>query len=140
MSTKTLLTGGTGFLGSYIIKALIEKGYAVRAIRRSSKLPFYIPKEIFEKVEWIDGDILDVVSLQEAMLGIDIVIHAAAIVSFHKKNKDWMYQVNVEGTANVVNMALEQNVKRLIHISSVAALGRTAHGGSVNEEIRICLL
>ncbi len=129
-----LITGGTGFLGSYIIKALIEKGYVVRAIRRSSKLPFYIPKEIFDKVDWVDGDILDVISLEEAMLGIDTVIHAAAIVSFHKKNKDWMYKVNVEGTANVVNMALEQNVKRLIHISSVAALGRTAHGGSVNED------
>jgi dihydroflavonol-4-reductase len=130
-----LVTGGTGFLGSYIIKALIEKGYAVRAIRRrNSKLPFYIPKEIFDKVEWTDGDILDVISLEEAMHGIDTVIHSAAIVSFHKKDRELMYQVNVEGTANLVNMALEQNVKRLIHISSVAALGRTTTGGSVNEE------
>jgi nucleoside-diphosphate-sugar epimerase len=130
-----LVTGGTGFLGSYIIKALIEKGYSVRAIRRrNSKLPFYIPKEVFDKVEWTDGDILDVISLEEAMQGIDTVIHSAAIVSFHKKDRELMYQVNVEGTANLVNMALEQNVKRLIHISSVAALGRTTTGGSVNEE------
>lgn len=134
LSTKLLITGGTGFLGSYIIKALIEKRYAVRAIRRSNKLPFYIPKEIFDKVEWVDGDILDVISLEEAMQGIDTVIHSAAIVSFHKKDRELMYQVNVEGTANVVNAALEQNVKRLIHISSVAALGRTMTGGSVNEE------
>jgi dihydroflavonol-4-reductase len=129
-----LVTGGTGFLGSYIIKELVEKNFRVRAIRRSNKLPAYIPKEIFDKVDWIDGDILDVISLEEALEGIDSVIHAAAIVSFAKKDRDKMYRVNVEGTANVVNMALEKNVRRLIHISSVAALGRTTTGGSVNEE------
>jgi dihydroflavonol-4-reductase len=129
-----LVTGGTGFLGSYIIKQLIEKGYAVRAIRRSPKLPSFISASILDKVEWVDGDILDVVSLQDAMEGIDTIIHSAATVSFAKKDRKQMYQVNVEGTANVVNMALEKNVRRLVHISSVAALGRTASGGQVNEE------
>ena len=129
-----LVTGGTGFLGSYIIKQLVEKGYAVRAIRRSNKLPFWISKEIFDAVEWMDGDVLDVVALQDAMEGVDTVIHSAAIVSFAKKDRKEMYQVNVEGTANVVNMALEKNVRRLIHISSVAALGRSENGGHVNEE------
>lgn len=134
MSTKILITGGTGFLGSYIIKELIEKDYAVRAIRRNHKLPNYISKEIFDKVEWVEADILDVVSLEEAMDGIDVVIHAAAMVSFVKKDRKQMYQVNVEGTANVVNIALEKSIKRFVHISSVASLGRTAHGGYVNEE------
>lgn len=129
-----LVTGGTGFLGSYIIKALVEKGYTVRALRRSNKLPNWIAKDIMDKVEWVDGDILDVVSLEDAMQGIDTVIHSAAIVSFVEKDRKEMYQVNVEGTANVVNMALENNVKRLVHISSVAALGRTAGGGRVDEE------
>ena len=129
-----LVTGGTGFLGSYIIKQLVEKGYAVRAIRRSNKLPFWISKEIFDAVEWMDGDVLDVVALQDAMEGVDTIIHSAAIVSFAKKDRKEMYQVNVEGTANVVNMALEKNVRRLIHISSVAALGRSENGGHVNEE------
>ena len=129
-----LVTGGTGFLGSYIIKQLIEKNYTVRAIRRSNKLPSYIAKEIFDKVEWVEGDILDVISLEEAMDGIDTVIHAAAMVSFVKKDRKQMYQVNVEGTANVVNIALEKNIRRFVHISSVASLGRTANGGSVNEE------
>lgn len=130
-----LVTGGTGFLGSYIIKHLVEKGYRVRAIRREKAvLPFYIPKEIFDKVEWVTGDILDVFSLEEAMEGVDQVIHAAAVVSFLKADRRKMYQVNVEGTANVVNMAIEKKVKRLVYISSVAALGRTAHGGSVNED------
>lgn len=135
MSTTVLITGGTGFLGSYIIKALIEKGYAVRAIRRTgSRFPLYISREILDKVEWIEGDVLDVVALEDAMEGVDAVIHSAGIVSFAQKDRKKMYKVNVEGTANVVNMALEKNVRRLVHISSVAALGRTAHGGHVNEE------
>jgi nucleoside-diphosphate-sugar epimerase len=129
-----LVTGGTGFLGAYIIKELIEKGYAVRAIRRSPKLPSYISKDVFDKVQWMDGDVLDTGSLEDAMEGINTVIHSAAVVSFIKKDRKNMYRVNVEGTANVVNMALEKNVNRLVHISSIAALGRTAGGGQVNEE------
>lgn len=139
MTKRILVTGGTGFLGSYIIQQLVEKGYAVRALRRSNKLPGWIPAATFEdtstgSVEWVEGDILDVVSLEEAMEGTDAVIHSAALVSFAKKDRKDMYQVNVEGTANVVNIALEKNVRRLVHISSVAALGRTANGGHVNEE------
>ncbi len=129
-----LVTGGTGFLGSYILQHLIEKGYPVRAIRRSSKALPWIPAGILEKVEWVDGDVLDVVALEEAMEGVDTVIHSAAVVSFVKKDRKEMYKVNVEGTANVVNMALEKNVRRMVHISSVAALGRTAGGGHVTEE------
>ncbi len=134
MSNKILVTGGTGFLGAYIIKELVEKGYAVKAIRREkSKMPFYIAQDILDKVEWIEGDILDVIFLGEAMEGIDAVIHSAAVVSFSPKNRHEMYQVNVEGTANVVNIAMEQNVRRLVYISSVAALGRTLQGQSVSE-------
>src|SRR5436190_10222545 len=129
-----LVTGGTGFLGSYIIKELIEKGYSVRAIRRSNKVPHYIPNEILSKTEWIEADVLDVVALQEAMENIDTVIHSAGVVSFVKKDRKKMYQVNVEGTANVVNMALEKNVRRFIYISSVAALGRKTTASHVNEE------
>ena len=129
-----LVTGGTGFLGSYIIKELVKKGYSVRAIRRSKKLPFYISQEIWNKVEWMDGDVLDIVALENAMTGIDSIIHAAGVVSFIKKERKQMHKVNVEGTANVVNMALEKNVRRFVHISSVAALSRKAGGTHVNEE------
>ncbi len=129
-----LVTGGTGFLGAYIIKELIEKGHTVRAIRRTTKLPFFISSSLFEKVEWVEGDILDVNSLEVAMEGIDTVIHSAAVVSFIKNERKNMYHVNVDGTANVVNIALEKNVRRIIYISSVAALGRTAGGGHVDEE------
>ncbi|OSZ73839.1 3-beta hydroxysteroid dehydrogenase [Chitinophagaceae bacterium IBVUCB2] len=129
-----LVTGGTGFLGSYIIKQLIESGYKVRAIRRGTKTPSWISKEINDQVEWVEGDILDVVALEDAMEGVDTVIHSAATVSFAKKDRASMYHTNIEGTANVVNIALEKDIKRFVHISSVAALGRTANGGHVNEE------
>lgn len=134
LSKKVLVTGGTGFLGAYIIKELLEKNYSVRAIRRSNSFPSYISKLVLGQVEWIEGDILDVVSLEEAMEGMDSVIHSAAVVSFAQRDRKRMYEVNVNGTANVVNIALEQNIGRLVHISSVAALGRSANGGTVNEE------
>lgn len=129
-----MVTGGTGFLGAYIIRQLVMKGYRVRALRRGNKVPRFIPSSVFETVEWVEGDILDVVSLEDAMQGIDTVIHSAAIVSFSPKDKDKMYKVNVEGTANVVNMALENNIERFVHISSIAAIGRKPDGGHVNEE------
>lgn len=129
-----LVTGGTGFLGAYIIKNLVEKGCAVRAIRRSSSLPFFIDNGVWQEVEWAEGDVLDVVSLGEAMQGVDAVIHSAAVVSFTKENRREMYAVNVDGSANVVNVALEAGVRRLLHVSSVAALGRTAEASVVTEE------
>lgn len=134
---KVLVTGGTGFLGSYIIKELVEKNYFVRAIRRSAgKLPFYIPAEIFKNVEWVEGDILDTASLEASMENVDAVIHSAAIISFHKGDKNQMYHVNIQGTANVVNTMLEKGIPTLVHISSVAALGRSQDGSQVNEEKR----
>ena len=129
------VTGGTGFLGAYIIQNLVEKGHAVRALRRSlSTLPFFIPAAVWEKIEWIEGDVLDVMALQEGMEGASAVLHSAAIVSFLKENRKAMYKVNVDGTTNVVNVALEAGVKRILHVSSVAALGRTLNAATVSEE------
>jgi dihydroflavonol-4-reductase len=134
LSTNVFVTGGTGFIGAYIIKELVEKGYTVRAIRRSNTLPFFIPKQILDKVEWVNGDILDVVSLADAMEGMDTVIHAAGKVSFQSKDRKELLKINIEGTANVVNIALEKDIRRFVHISSVAAIGRTASGETINEE------
>ena len=131
---KVLVTGGTGFIGAYIIKELVDKGYHVRAIRRSNKLPFFISPGILNKVEWVTGDVLDVISLNEAMQDIDAVIHSAAVVSFDKRERKQMYNTNVDGTANVVNLSLENGIKKLVHISSISALGRTATGEKVDEE------
>src|ERR1700722_3811948 len=120
---KILVTGGSGFLGAYIIKQLVENGHTVRAIRRSPKLPFFVPASVFEKVEWVTGDVLDIPVLEEAMQGVDAVIHSAAKISLISDEKREMFQTNIEGTANMVNIALSQNIRRFVHISSVAALG-----------------
>jgi dihydroflavonol-4-reductase len=128
-----LVTGGTGFLGAYIISQLMENGYAVRAIHRNGPMPFFLPDAIREKVEWVRCDIRDPLGLEDAMAGVDAVIHAAAKVSFLKKERREMYSVNIDGTAHVVNAALTRQVPRFVHVSSVAALGRT-NGGEVSEE------
>ena len=129
-----LVTGGTGFLGAYIIQCLVEKGLPVRALRRTPKTPFFIPPHIVEKVEWLEGDVLDVVSVYEAMEGVEAVMHAAALVSFHGADQDALMQVNGAGTANVVNAAIENNVKRFVQVSSVAALGRSTQNETVTED------
>jgi nucleoside-diphosphate-sugar epimerase len=130
-----LVTGGTGFLGAYIIKHLLLHGHKVRAIRRkNSKLPFFISSELLSTVNWVEGDILDINSLEDAMEGVDAVVHSAARVSFDGNDRDELFKINIEGTANVVNTALDRNIRRLIYISSVAALGRTAKGETVHEE------
>lgn len=131
---KILITGGTGFAGAYIIRQLVQSGYTVRAIRRQHTTPFFIDPAITARVEWVEGDVLDVISLEDAMEGMDAVIHAAGKVSFHAADKAAMYKINIEGTANVVNIALEKNIQRFIHISSVAAIGRTGTNEMVTEK------
>jgi nucleoside-diphosphate-sugar epimerase len=133
MGTKILVTGASGFLGSYLLVTLLQQGYKVRALVRSSKRPAWIDRSWLDQVEWVEGDILDIISLEEAMQGMDAVIHSAAMVSFVPQDKEQLYQVNVEGTANVVNAAIEKKINRLVYISSVAALGRVAGGGQVDE-------
>jgi nucleoside-diphosphate-sugar epimerase len=136
MTKKILLTGGTGFLGSYILAALVQQGYAVYALHRGSTSPHWIDAALLGKVQWISGDVLDIVGLEEAMEDMDAVIHAAAMVSFNASERIELYQINVEGTANVVNACLEKKVKRLVHVSSVAALGRKVGGGLVDEKAK----
>src|SRR6188474_3791610 len=87
---NVLVTGGTGFIGAYIIKELVDKGYHVRAIRRSNKLPFFISPNILNKVEWVNGDVLDVISLNEAIQDVDAIIHSAAVVSFDRRDRAQM--------------------------------------------------
>ncbi|MBL7735249.1 MAG: SDR family NAD(P)-dependent oxidoreductase [Chitinophagaceae bacterium] len=133
MST-ILVTGGTGFLGAYIIRDLVNAGYTVRAIRRSKHIPFFIDPEIFKKVQWFDCDLGDIAGLEEAMTGADAVIHAAGKVSFREKDGQEMRATNIEGTANLVNIALEKKTGRFIHVSSVAALDKQPDGKLTNEE------
>ena len=99
-------------------------------------MPAFMDGDVLKKVEWVEGDVLDVMALADAMHGIDIVIHSAAVVSFNKSDRNHMYQINIQGTANVVNVAIEQKVRRLVYISSVAALGRSKNSTVVDENAK----
>lgn len=132
MSKKVFVTGATGFLGSYLTRLLLEKGYEVSASKRSSS-KMDLLQDVHSKIKWIDGDILDVSFLDKAIKGMDLVFHCAAIVSFSPKDVEKMMAINVEGTANIVNLCLHHQVKKLIHVSSIAAIGRTKHEISVTE-------
>ncbi len=99
-------------------------------------MPAFMDGDVLKKVQWVEGDVLDVMALADAMHGIDIVIHSAAVVSFNKSDRNHMYQINIQGTANVVNVAIEQKVRRLVYISSVAALGRSKNSTVVDENAK----
>jgi nucleoside-diphosphate-sugar epimerase len=131
---KVFITGGTGFLGGYIIQTLVQKGYQVTALRRSDRLPFFIDPVYFKEVNWIKGDLFDTDALYEGMKDADAVIHSAAMVSLHASDRALLYKNNVEGTANVVNVAIETGIQRFVHVSSIAAIGRLESGGLVNED------
>ena len=128
-----LVTGGTGLVGSHIILDLLKKDLPVRALKRSksnlepikSIFDYYKKNDLYDKIEWVEGDVLDIPSLELAMDQIDNVYHAAALVSFHKKHFKRMYDVNVKGTTNIVNQALSSRVKKIGHVSSIAAIGRS---------------
>lgn len=134
--STVLVTGATGFIGAYVTRDLVRAGYRVKALRRKPGYPSFIGQEIFDKVEWIDCDVLDIVGLEEAMTNTNAVIHSAAKVSFWKKERDELLKVNIEGTANIVNAAIQNNIQRFIHVSSVAAIGRKKDGTIVNEDIK----
>ncbi len=126
-----LVTGGTGFVGYYLLKALVEKGEKVRATYRSSSNSKIMAK--LPQVEWVECDILDVFALDKVMKGIEQVYHCAALVSFRPKDAHTLELINVEGSSNVANAALEHQVKKFLHLSSVAAIGRVSNDKPINE-------
>lgn len=123
------VTGASGLVGTHLIKSLLEKETTVTALYRSVVPNF----EGAEKVKWVQGDILDIASLENAMEGITQVYHCAAIVSFAPSQAEAMLYANQEGTANVVNACIHKNIQKLVYVSSVAALGRIRENEPVNE-------
>lgn len=119
-----LVTGASGFLGTYLTRLLLERGYRVRALRRLNSDTGHL-QGYGDKIEWVNTDLTDLHGLDEAFAGVDVVCHCAAIPSFHPKDYERMYASNVAGTVNIVNMCLHHKVRKLIHVSSIAALGRT---------------
>jgi len=120
---KIFVTGGTGFVGSYLLRYLVQQGYQnIKAVKRTNS-SMALVAAIQDKIQWIEGDILDIPFLEAAMEGVTHVYHCAAVVSFEPKAAEKMKEVNIEGTANMVNMALHHQVEKMLYISSVAALG-----------------
>ncbi len=124
-----LVTGATGLVGSHLLQQLIQAGQSVKALYRNT-IPIIANTT---GVEWVKGDILDVVALEESMDQVDQVYHCAAVVSFNPAKKAAMQHTNIEGTANVVNACINKGVKRLLFVSSVAALGRIREDKPINE-------
>lgn len=138
-----LITGGTGLVGAHLLLHLIENGENVRAIYRTqnniqktkSVFELYKKVDLFEKIEWLEADILDVPSLETAFSGIDYVYHCAALISFDPKDEELLRKTNIEGTANMVNFSIAKDVKKFCFISSIAALGDlAAHETYITEE------
>lgn len=99
---------------------------------------WYAPEqgnEFFSRIEWVEGDINDIFSLQEALSGVKTVYHCAAMVSFVPADRMQMMKVNVAGTANLVNACLQQGVEKLCHCSSVASLGQPELGQPSDESL-----
>ena len=130
-----LVTGATGLLGTHVLYELASSGQCVRALFRDYKkieltkqlLKYYQPDNhntLEQFIEWKECDILDIVQLNEAMEGITHIYHCAAIVSFKNGEFSRLITANREGTANVVNIALAHQVKKLCHVSSTAAVGK----------------
>ena len=125
-----LVTGGAGLVGSELVKQLLARGKTVRALYNKTK------PEALPGLELIACSILDTVGLEEAMQGVDEVYHCAGLVSFSKNNSKSLYKINVEGTANIVNASLDAGIKKLVHVSSVAALGRMRDNEVVSEKMQ----
>lgn len=120
---KVLITGATGLVGSAVARRFLSENHEVFALTRPGADRRLLAEE-HSKLTWLEGDILDILSLEAAVGQVDYVVHTAAVVSFVPRDRKMMYKVNQEGTANVVNVCLKYQTKKLVHVSSIAAIGR----------------
>ncbi|HMC01306.1 MAG TPA: NAD-dependent epimerase/dehydratase family protein [Flavobacteriaceae bacterium] len=138
-----LVTGGTGLIGSHLLYKLIKNNEPVKAIYRTEKklkivekvFSYYTEnhKTAFEKIEWIKSDLLDIPSLTDAFKDVTYVYHCAAFVSFEPDKYHLLRQTNIEGTANIVNLCIANNIKKLCYVSSIAAVGEANKNGEITE-------
>ncbi len=128
------VTGGTGFLGAHLLYHLAQQKEEIVALKRKGSdwskfnliAQFYRidPQRLKEQIHWVEGDLFSAGSIFPKYPSIDTVYHAAAKVSFHKQDRDEMYQTNVTGTRHLVNATLTHKIKRFCFVSSIAAIGR----------------
>jgi nucleoside-diphosphate-sugar epimerase len=139
-----LVTGGTGLVGAHLLYELTSAGLRVKALRRQQSNTAWVKKIfsyytdkvdlLYSQIEWVEGDILDYFSLEEALKGVSKIYHCAALVSFHGDDNDIMLNNNVKGTGNLIDAAIHNKVRRFCHVSSIAALGKTQDGSQITEE------
>ena len=140
-----LVTGGTGFVGAYLLAELAKEGKQVRALKRPSSKTGHTEKlfaykfgdkgaALFASIQWVDGDIMEIYTLDEALKDVDEVYHCATEVSLQDNDPDKVILPAEKGTENMVNAALARGVKKFCHVSSVAALGENNVGKEINEE------
>jgi nucleoside-diphosphate-sugar epimerase len=139
-----LVTGGTGLVGSHLLYQLTLENDIVKAIYRSEeklndvkRVFSYFTKNTddqFSKIQWIKADITDIPSLEAVFVDVDIVYHVAALVSFNPKDYRAMRQINIDGTANIVNFCISNTIKKLCFVSSIAAIGEANKENLTTEE------
>lgn len=127
-----LVTGGSGFLGGHLVRELSRRGERVRALYNTRKPVGDMAS--LPGVEWVQADLLDIFDVEAVMKDVTDVYHCAAIVSFDPAKREEMLHFNPESTANIVNQAVEQGIRKLVYVSSVAALGRSGHMNKEADE------
>ena len=134
------VTGATGLVGRYLVDELLRNGEHVRALCRPQSdrqaVHAFLAKAGTDdaRLEWVEGSLHDGMFLEEAMAGCQRVFHCAAMVSFHPKDAETMMRINRDATGLVVNAMLHTGVEELVHVSSVASLGRKP-GERVHEDV-----
>ncbi|MBZ9629955.1 NAD-dependent epimerase/dehydratase family protein [Salegentibacter sp. LM13S] len=140
-----LVTGGTGLVGSHLLLNLLKAGKKVRALNRKNSdlasvehvFNYYTSTEeartLFQQIEWFEADITNVPQLNKAFENIKYVYHCAALVSFDPNDDKNLRKINIEGTANIVNLCIAFKVEKLCYVSSVAALGKSLDNKEITE-------
>lgn len=139
-----LVTGGTGLVGAHLLYQLVQNNKAIKAIyRREKKLEsvkrifsYYSDDyiKLYDRIEWVESDLLDISRLTEAFQGVEYVYHCAAFVSFEPDKYHLLRRTNIEGTANIVNLGISNKVKKLCFVSSIAALGESQNNIKIDED------
>lgn len=132
LAKKILVTGANGFIGSYVARRLVSEGHnAICLVRNGGDLSLI--SDLDHKISIVHGDIRDVPHMYELAADVDCIIHAAAEVSF-SAGKTQLLSAAKDGTANMVNAALEAGIPKFVHISSVAAIGRRKPEEQISEK------